>query len=98
MDVDIVVELVQTQKINFPDAAGGRTFPMRNGVTLLIWQMAVDPGQQNRPAPQIRFAIPKLFSPDRQNRQQALYTASGLAQGDDDNRFHINFGLLHGGL
>jgi hypothetical protein len=93
-DVDMIVELVQTQEHSFSEAAGRGTFPMRNGVILSIWQMPIAGGK--RPDPRIRIAIPKHFSKGRRDRQEALYCANGLAQGSDSARFRINFALLHG--
>jgi hypothetical protein len=94
IDVDMIVELVQSQDNNFSEAAGHGTFPMRNGVTLSIWQSSIAEGK--RPDPEIRIAIPKHFSRERRDRQEALYRASGLAGGSDSTRFRINFALLHG--
>ena len=121
VDVDMVVELVQTQKVGFgKDAPGFGTFPMRSGVTLAVAQspsgrrralglrngsnaphaVAQPPPQENEHSdPEIRFVIEKPFSEKRQEYQRQSYLASGLAaSGADDNRFRINFGLIHGGV
>lgn len=104
--INMVVELVQTQRVKFAGRGAG-DFPMRNGVTLLIAQDPPDRGA--RPHPRIRFVIPKYHSAQREERLRTYYVASGRATPDpqgkkgakgdaaDDARFQIDFGLLHGG-
>jgi hypothetical protein len=92
--VDLVVELVQTVERPFDDEALG-TFPMRNGVTLLISQ---DPSDSDvRPEPQIRFVIPKLHSAEREERIRTYYMSTGRALSQRPDRFQIDFGLVHAG-
>jgi len=92
--VNMVVELVQTVLRPFADDPT-KSFPMRNGVTLLISQ---DPTKLNeRPDPRIRFAIQKLHTPEREERVRTYYQATGRSLGDGDSRFQIDFGLLHVG-
>jgi hypothetical protein len=97
--VNMVVELVQTVRVPLDDSdPASATFPMRNGVTLLISQ---DPTKgDDRPPPRIRFVISKLHTPEREERVRTYYVASGRALGDekDDAYFRINFGLLHAGV
>lgn len=95
VDVDMVVELVQTQDVSFGNEARALgTFPMRSGVTLAVSQSSSD-----RPDPAIRFVIEKRFSEERQEYQRQSYLASGLAaSGSDDSRYRINFGLIHAGI
>jgi hypothetical protein len=93
--VNMVVELVQTVPTSF-DGAGSGTFPMRNGVTLLISQDAPEAGA--RPQPRIRFVIRKLHSRQREERVRTYYISTGRAIGKDDSRFQIDFGLLHAGI
>ena len=102
--VSMVVELVQTVRVRFGEDGTG-TFPLRNGVTLLISQDPPEHG--DRPAPRIRFVIPKLHSVEREERVRNFYIASGralapqLAGGADeenDDRFHLKLGLLHSGI
>lgn len=99
--VSMVVELVQTNHVPFGSGMSG-TFPMRNGVTLLIAQDPPENG--DRPAPRIRFVIPKLHSAEREDRVRNFYIASGRAttsatrSKDDGARFRLNFGLLHAGV
>ncbi|MGJ4943056.1 peptidase M4 [Bradyrhizobium sp. HKCCYLS1011] len=97
--VTMVVELVQTMQIPFGTGIPG-TFPMRNGVTLLIAQDP--PDRDERPDPRIRFVIPKLYKPEREERIRSFYIASGRAAADnasdDNSRFRLNFALLHAGV
>jgi hypothetical protein len=100
--VSMVVELVQTMQIKFENGIPG-TFPLRNGVTLLIAQ---DPPEHDeRPDPRVRFVIPKLYTRERKERVRNFYIASGratagaaLAGQDDNARFRLNFALLHAGV
>jgi hypothetical protein len=102
--VNMVVELVQTVEKPFGDTNPG-TFPMRNGVTLLIAQ---DPPEGNvRPKPRVRFLIPKLWSEEREERVRNYYLSTGRVPDDKDDkgrkkqdgsRFQIDFGLLHAGV
>ena len=94
--VNMVVELVQTVWMPFDDPDAG-SFPMRNGVTLIIAQDPVD--VDDRPAPKVLFAIQKLHSQERQQRVQTYYLSTGrsLRKKDDPLRFQIDFGLLHAG-
>jgi hypothetical protein len=102
LHVTMVVELVQTMRIAFGHGVPG-TFPMRNGVTLLIAQ---DPPERDElPEPRVRFVIPKLYKSEREERIRNFYIASGMATeararagADDDSRFRLNFALLHAGV
>ena len=99
--VNMVVELVQTVRRPFGDINPG-TFPMRNGVTLLISQDP--PDGDKRPPPRVRFVIQKLWSREREERVRNYYLSTGRApdgtgdSSDDGSRFQINFGLLHAGV
>jgi hypothetical protein len=99
--VTMVVELVQTIRIPFGHGVAG-TFPLRNGVTLLIAQDPAD--RDERPDPRVRFVIPKLYKPERVERARNYYIASGRATDtalngrDGDMRFRLNFALLHAGV
>jgi len=95
--VNMVIELVQTIKVPFSDThPDGDKFPMRNGVTLLVAQDPPETGV--RPAPRIRFVIPKLHSPERVERVRNYYALSDRVLGRGDARFQIDFGLLHAGI
>ena len=100
--VNMVVELVQTEEKRF-EANSPATFPMRNGVTLLIAQ---DPPEADtRPTPRVRFVIQKLYTPQREERVRNYYISTGRAIVEEDDTqpkkggsdFRINFGLLHAG-
>jgi hypothetical protein len=94
--VNMVVELVQTIWMPFDDPDAG-SFPMRNGVTLIIVQdpVVVD----DRPPPKVLFAIQKLHTKEREQRVQTYYLSTGrsLRGKNDPLRFQIDFGLLHAG-
>jgi hypothetical protein len=103
--VSMVVELVQTMQVRFADDPKD-TFPMRNGVTLLISQDPVDEGGE-RPTPRVRFVIPKLYSREREERMRNYYLATGRSAATSlrsgpamqgDARFQLDFGLLHAGV
>jgi hypothetical protein len=121
VDVDMIVELVQTQKVSFGEEARGLgTFPMRSGVTLAVAQLPSNrrnsPDRYNEanqqlavaapaldedknPDPGIRFVIQKRYSEERQEYQRQSYLTTGLAaRGNDDHRYRIDFGLIHGGF
>ena len=102
--LNMVVELVQTVEKDFGATTPG-TFPMRNGVTLLIAQDP--PDGATRPPPRVRFVIPKLWSQVREDRVRNYYLATGRVPdhaggagpaSEDGKRFQINFGLLHAGV
>ncbi|HEX6729127.1 MAG TPA: hypothetical protein VF074_03910 [Pyrinomonadaceae bacterium] len=101
---DMVVELVQTQRVPFDEnmpLAG--SFPFRAGVTLIISAPEVNNfGKRGKPI--VRFAIGKPMKGDAANarkQQQRVHSlAMGLAEGntEDPNHFQVDFGLLHEGL
>jgi hypothetical protein len=102
--VNMVVELVQTMQIPFGEISPG-TFPMRNGVTLLIAQDP--PTGDTRPIPRVRFVIQKLHTKQREERIRNYYISTGLANDPEDGgskkkkgnaRFQIDFALLHAGV
>jgi hypothetical protein len=96
--VNMVVEMVQTVEKPFDTTSPG-TFPMRNGVTLLITQDP--PDGYVRPTPRVRFVIQKLWSQAREDRVKNYYLSTGQADdpgSKDGSRFHIDFGLLHAGV
>jgi hypothetical protein len=93
--VDMVVELVQTIRVKFNEKDES-TFPMRSGVTLLIAQDP--PALGVRPDPRIRFVIAKHHSAEREARLRNYYALSDRAIGSGDERFQIDFGLLHARL
>ncbi len=101
---DMVVELVQTQRVPFDEGmpqAG--SFPFRAGVTLIVSAPNLNEfGFRGKPI--VRFAIGKrMKGPEaeaRKQNQRVFSLGMGLAEGntEDPNHFQVNFGLLHQGL
>lgn len=101
---DMVVELVQTQRVPFDEnmpLAG--SFPFRAGVTLIVSAPTINSfGKRGKAF--VRFAIGKrMKGPEaeiRKQNQRVHSLAMGLAEGntEDPNHFQVNFGLLHQGL
>jgi len=100
---DMVVEMVQTRQANFDDKTPSLgTFPIRGGVTLLIQKpTAGEAGAKNNEST-IRYAIGKRLDGDegdrRLKRQRGFAASLGTVEGDGNERFHINFSMLHEGL
>ncbi|HKO42714.1 MAG TPA: hypothetical protein VJU84_05465 [Pyrinomonadaceae bacterium] len=101
---DMVVELVQTQRVPFDkEMPGAGSFPFRAGVTLIISAPKVY-RFSGRGKAYVRFAIGKtMVGPEaeiRMQTQRAHVLGMGLAEGntEDPNHFQVNFGLLHEGL
>lgn len=107
LKVDMVVEAVQTHLADLDkDNPAAGQFPLRGGVTLLISQQPLDE-HGNRPDPKIRYVIHNHLGDERERRQRHHYAVSGflkkkpakkVARKDDESRFRINFGLIHGGI
>lgn len=101
---DMVVELVQTQRVPFDkELPRAGSFPFRAGVTLIISAPPVnDFGRRGKP--EVRFAIGKTMkgpiADARKENQRVHSLAMGFAEGntEDPNHFQVNFGLLHQGL
>jgi hypothetical protein len=92
LKIDMIVEMVQSRVVPLDTAEPALgTFPIRGGVTLMIAQQPQQHG--HRADPEVRFAIAKHLSPDRELRQRSAYASQGgLGPGESK----INFGLLHG--
>ena len=73
---------------------------MRGGVTLLIAKPPLVDGVY--PPAEIRYLIQKRVDCDyggqREERQRRFSLSQGLLEGTDEDRFLINFNLLHGGI
>ncbi len=109
---DMVVEMVQTRPAPFhEDAPKLGTFPMRGGATLIIQKPTADeldtlewekPEALDRVPSVVRYVIAKhLHGPEgaeREARQRRLSERLGLTEGNDPNRFHVNFAMVHGGV
>jgi hypothetical protein len=101
--VNMVVELVQTHSVPLADDGdgGASSFPMRNGVTMLIAQdpVTLDPdGKRVKPDPRVRFLIAKLHSDARTERTRNYYARTGRtgpAANGGNASFQIDFSLLH---
>jgi hypothetical protein len=101
MRIDMVVEMAQKADIPYdPKRPALGTFPMRSGSTLLITKPPFKDG--NYGAGVIRYLIRrKLDGPygeRRQRRQRDFNLRNGLLEGNDKNRFQLDFNMLHAGL
>jgi hypothetical protein len=99
--VDMVVNMVQTYNAPFdPKKPGLGSFPVRGGATLLIGRPQVV--DDNYPPAEVRYLIQKRVDQDhggqREERQRRFTLSEGLLEGSGDERFQIDFNLLHGGL
>jgi hypothetical protein len=106
---DMVVEAVQEREALFdPGAPDLGAFPMRGGATIIVSKPPLaDLRRKERAGEslaygQIRFVIAKQLSGkigrDRESRQRNHFERAGLVEGNDPNRFQIDFALTHGGL
>ncbi|HEY2708136.1 MAG TPA: hypothetical protein VGI95_08780 [Caulobacteraceae bacterium] len=95
LKIDMVVELVQTQNVPLYPTRPLPTFPVRSGVTLIIAKPSTFDGV--RAHPWVRYAIAKLHSAPREERQRTLFNASGYTGEPPNSRFAINFALIHEG-
>jgi hypothetical protein len=106
---DMVVEAVQERDGQFiPGAPSLGSFPMRGGATIIVSKPQLsDLRREERlgntePYGEIRYVIGKHLHGDagaaREARQRRHYQRLGLAEGNDANRFRIDFALTHGGL
>jgi hypothetical protein len=113
LKVDMVIEAVQTRSAPLDednDVLG--TFPMRGGVTLLVSQQPLT-DDSTRPDPEIRYVIHNHLSGERERRQRMNFASGLVPDyhgqedhnhlgkpaehAEDESRFQINFGLIHGG-
>jgi hypothetical protein len=99
--VDMVVNMLQ--KYDAPFDLGRPklgTFPVRGGVTLLIAKPPLTDGVY--PSAEVRYLIQKRVDCDyggkREERQRRFSLSQGLHEGTGEDRFLINFNLLHGGI
>jgi hypothetical protein len=96
--VDMVVNMLQKYDAPFdPNQPQLGTFPVRGGVTLLIAKQPLTEGVY--PPAEIRYLIQKrLDLGQREERQRRFSLREGLHEGAGEERFLINFNLLHGGI
>jgi hypothetical protein len=100
---DMVVEMVQTRTVPFhQDAPELGAFPLRGGCTLIIRKPTADEIEAGNGDATVRYAIGKNLSGDegakREERQRRFGERLGLTEGNDPNRFHVNFAMVHGGV
>lgn len=107
MRTEMVVEVVQERKVDFDESEPGLgTFPMRGGATLIIGKPTLVEARRQRyetgrytPHGNIRYVIGKQLGGDsgarRKTRQRAHYQRLGLVEGNDPDRFTIDFALTH---
>ena len=107
---EMVIEAVQERSVDFDDAAPGLgAFPMRGGATIIVGKPSLVEARRQYyeqkkyvPHGNIRYVIPKHLHGDvgkqRIARQRRSYQRLGLVEGNDPNRFMVNFALTHGGF
>lgn len=96
--IDLVVELVQELTVQFDPS--GHAFPMRGGATLIVTLPSIR--ERNRCeglripcGAAVRYAITKTLDDARARRQREHYKRLSLDQRADENRFSIDFALMH---
>jgi hypothetical protein len=106
---DMVVEAVQERAARFDaEQPGLGTFPVRGGATIIISKPEVrelrreERHGNTQPYGIIRYVIGKHLhgatGEAREGRQRRQYERLGLVEGNDPDRFTIDFALTHGGL
>ncbi|HEY6806950.1 MAG TPA: hypothetical protein VI306_25460 [Pyrinomonadaceae bacterium] len=97
--IDMVVEAVQTIEKDFnPAAPKFGKIKFRGGATLIISKPMPGEPSALKNESQIRYVISKKLSPQREERQRRFGEHLGLDGTSDQNRFEINFSMLHGGI
>ncbi|HEX8501802.1 MAG TPA: hypothetical protein VF659_14560 [Pyrinomonadaceae bacterium] len=99
--VDMVVTMLQKYDAPFdPKRPELGTFPVRGGATLLIARPPL--AWDDYPPAEIRYLIQKRVDCDygglREERQRRFSLREGLLEGQGEERFQIDFNLLHGGI
>jgi hypothetical protein len=106
---DMVVEAVQERAARFdPTQPSLGDFPMRGGATIIVSKPALAEVRREKrlgntqPYGTIRYVIGKHLhgatGEARVSRQRRYYERMGLMEGNDPDRFTIDFALTHGGL
>lgn len=100
---DMVVEMVQTRRVSFHRSAPSLgTFPMRGGATLIIQKPGLDDLNRGVNEAPVRYVIARRLDGAegamREARQRRHNEQLGLAEGNDPDRFRVDFALAHGGL
>jgi hypothetical protein len=106
---ELVVEVVQERPTYFVEGEPGLgTFPLRGGATLIISKPTLVEIRRKHYQPDgyvpygnIRYVIGKQVDGEegirRQERQRAEYQRLGLVEGNDPDRFMVDFALAHQG-
>jgi hypothetical protein len=99
--VDMVVNMLQKYDAPFdPSRPELGVFPVRGGVTLLIAKPPLADGLY--PPAEVRYLIQKRVDCDygghREELQRRFSLSQGLHEGAGEERFLIDFNLLHGGI
>ncbi|HEX7833657.1 MAG TPA: peptidase M4, partial [Thermoanaerobaculia bacterium] len=100
---DMVVEMVQTRMELFDEKTPSLgSFPLRGGTTLMIQKPTAGEAGAVKNEAHIRYAISKKLGgkegEQRLAKQRGTAASLGILEGDGDERFHINFSMLHEGL
>jgi hypothetical protein len=106
---DMVVEATQVRAAPFdPNNPDLGTFPMRGGATIIISKPNLAELRRNERDGEdleygvLRYVIAKHLHGEtgavREARQRSHYQSLGLVEGDDPDRFQIDFAITHGGL
>jgi hypothetical protein len=99
--IDMVVNMLQKYDAPFdPKKPELGTFPVRGGATLLIAKPPLE--ADDYPPAEIHYLIQKRVDSEhggeREERQRRFSLREGLLEGNDEDRFLIDFNLLHGGI
>jgi hypothetical protein len=107
--IDLVVEAIQEREAFFDPAVPklGK-FPIRGGATIIITKPSIrqlrrmERMKKSVSYGHVRYVIGKNLGGDagkqREVRQRNFLARSGLVEGNDPNRFRIDFALTHGGF
>jgi hypothetical protein len=104
---DMVVEAIQEKQASVdPDNPNLGSFPLQGGTTIIISKPSISELRKRErkgepPYGQVQFVIAKRldgeFGKQRLERQRAHIARLDLGQGDDPDRFQIDFALTHEG-
>jgi hypothetical protein len=105
----MVVEATQMRAAPFdPDNPDLGTFPMRGGATIIISKPNLGELRRKKRDGEgldygvARYVIAKhlhgKIGAARESRQRSHYQSLGLVEGDDPDRFQIDFAITHGGF
>jgi hypothetical protein len=100
---EMVVEMVQKREALFAEQSRGLgTFPLRGGATVIISKPSLDQYAAIPDTAPLRYVISKHLDGSegklREERQRSYNQHLGLVEGNDPDRFQINFAMVHEGL